>query len=188
LDRCLRSNRSSIASSEPNHHRHVFGIDYVASSGEEMRVYRHRCPVEAESGGYDSRMGERSRDRSQEAKSGGTIGRTGARIASTISTVEASVVIRRHGRTGQGHGNGRSQVARAGSGDLRATLGVEAEMFALGNLHAFQAGFDFLFNSIGWHYLVENNPELSVAIQPAGWADLQHRAFYVASLGKKQLV
>jgi hypothetical protein len=130
-------------------------------------------------------MGERSHDRAQETKSGSAIGGSRTGITATISTVEASVVIRRHGRSGQGHGNARGQVSRPGSSNLRATLGIESEMFAFGNLNPFQAGLYSLFNSIGRHDLVEHDPKLSVAIQPAGWAHFQHRAFNVAALGKQ---
>src|SRR5579872_841277 len=61
-------------------------------------------------------------------------------------------------------------------------------MFTLCDLYAFQAGFDFLLDSVWRHHLVKHNPQLSVTIQPAGWAHLQHGAFNMASLRKKQLV
>src|SRR5580658_1564567 len=130
-------------------------------------------------------MSECSHDRAQETKSGGAIGRPCARVATTISTVEASVVIRRHRRSGQCHGNARGQVSRSGSGNLGAPLGIENEMFAFGNLNAFKAGLYSLLNSIGRNDLVEHDPKLSITIQPAGRAHFQHRAFYVAALGEK---
>src|SRR5579863_7370630 len=130
-------------------------------------------------------MGERSHDRAQETKSGGAIGSPRARIATTVSTVEASVVIWRHRRSGECHGNARGQISRSGSGNLRAPLGIKSEVFAFGNLNAFQAGFYSLFNSIGRDDLVKNDSELSIAIQPAGRAHFQHRTFNVAALRKE---
>src|SRR5580704_11937710 len=122
-------------------------------------------------------MGERSHDRAQETKSGSAVGGSRTGVTATLSTVEARVVIRRHGGSGQGHGDSRGQVSRPGSGNLGATLGIESEMFAFGNLNPFQAGLYSLFNSVGRNNLVKNDSELSVAIQPAGRAHFQHRAF-----------
>src|ERR1700721_33016 len=110
-------------------------------------------------------MGERSDNRTQETETGGAIGRPCAGIATTISAVEASVVIGRHGRRCQRHGDCGGQVSRPRSGDLRATLSVKAQIFALGNLNAFQASFYSLFHSIWRNDLVEHDPEASVAIQ-----------------------
>ena len=111
------------------------------------------------------------------------------KIASaSAASVQIAVAVGSRGRCRQHDLNSGGEVARARSGDLRSAFGVELEVFVLSDRDAFQAGLDFLCDSVGWGHFAKQDAELAVAGQTARRLHLHHRAANDAALGQNQMI